>query len=95
MAETNECWSCISGKCVTGPHCVTLGRDSVPCAFARCQDQTAHCNGACHGLMPDGVSPLVGPAILKQLHKFLNEAAGEGLVLDGVDAADLYNEVFG
>lgn len=28
------------------------------CPFKRCQDQGAHCNGACHGLMPDGKTPL-------------------------------------
>lgn len=33
-------------------------------------------------------------AIVKQLHAFLNAAAGEGFVLDGVDAADLYVAVF-
>ena len=30
----------------------------------------------------------------EKLHTFLNAAAGEGLVLDGVDAADLYVALF-
>lgn len=30
----------------------------------------------------------------EQLHTFLNAAAGDGLVLDGVDAADLYVALF-
>ena len=29
----------------------------MTCQFKRCQDETVHCNGACHGLMPDG-SPM-------------------------------------
>lgn len=29
-----------------------------------------------------------------KLHTFLDAAAGEGLVLDGIDAADLYEQVF-
>jgi len=34
------------------------------------------------------------PLTEEELHTFLNAAAGEGLVLDGVDAADLYASVF-
>jgi len=30
----------------------------------------------------------------ERLHRFLNAAAGEGFELDGVDAADLYIELF-
>ena len=32
--------------------------------------------------------------LVKLLEKFLDAAAGEGLVLDSVDAADLYREIF-
>lgn len=32
--------------------------------------------------------------IKQDLKKFLDAAAGEGYVLDGVDAADLYNAIF-
>ena len=31
---------------------------------------------------------------MERLHTFLNAAAGDGLVLDGVDAADLYVDIF-
>lgn len=31
---------------------------------------------------------------IEKLHRFINAAAGEGLVLDGVDAADLYIALF-
>jgi len=34
------------------------------------------------------------PALGADLHKFMDAAAGEGLVLDGVDAADLYVKLF-
>jgi hypothetical protein len=30
----------------------------MTCPFKRCQDQVTHCDGACHGVMPDG-TPLV------------------------------------
>ena len=33
-------------------------------------------------------------AAQESLHTFLNAAAGDGLILDGVDAADLYIKVF-
>jgi hypothetical protein len=33
-------------------------------------------------------------ALMTRLHKFLDVAAGEGLELDGVDAADLYCDIF-
>ena len=29
-------------------------RASARCPFKRCHDQVVHCNGACHGLAPDG-----------------------------------------
>ena len=29
-----------------------------PCPFKRCEPQDVHCNGACHGKMPDG-TPLL------------------------------------
>lgn len=29
----------------------------MTCPFKRCQDQVTHCDGACHGVMPDG-SPM-------------------------------------
>jgi hypothetical protein len=29
MVDSGECRSCVNGKCVTGPECVTLGRDTL------------------------------------------------------------------
>lgn len=34
------------------------------------------------------------PVVPEALHTFLNAAAGEGLVIGGVDAADLYIAIF-
>jgi hypothetical protein len=36
----------------------------------------------------------LAPVATEQLHTFLNAAAGEGLVLDSVDAGDLYAAMF-
>jgi len=35
------------------------------------------------------------PCSMERLRKFLDSAAGEGFELDGVDAADLFIEIFG
>lgn len=39
----------------------------MTCPFKRCQDQVTHCDGACHGVMPDG-SPMTDiPALRDDL----------------------------
>ena len=38
----------------------------MTCPFKRCQDQVTHCDGACHGVMPDG-SPMLERAIFNEL----------------------------
>ena len=40
------------------------------------------------------IEPAESADARKRLHRFLNAAAGEGFELDGVDAADLYIELF-
>ena len=39
--------------------------------------------------------PNLHPHVSEQLRKFLDVAAGEGYIFDGVDAAELYLTIFG
>lgn len=57
----------------------------------------SHCSkNGCVPLTPIFRAPSVGCSGEKTeaLHTFLDAAAAEGLVLNGVDAADLYIEIF-
>jgi len=63
-----------------------------------CPGDGSICKSACqHDAENPPVAQMSGEPDATQvsLHTFLNAAAGEGLALDGVDAADLYNDVFG
>lgn len=44
--------------------------------------------------VPDVLAAWNRRALPEKLHTFLNAAAGEGFVLNGVDAADLYVKLF-
>jgi hypothetical protein len=51
----------------------------MTCPFKRCQDQTTHCDGACHGLAPDGTPLTEIPVMTVNILK-ADEPNGNGRI---------------
>jgi hypothetical protein len=68
----------------------------TPCGGCGATTEKQRCIGCLHQFAPQ--SPSVQQAAATEptedLHTFLDAAAGEGLVLGGIDAADLYIAIF-
>ena len=88
----------LNGKRVALTKPVTISRERVQGRHIRQGDQSVPYSIVVWASHDEAAQPCAsqgcGGAVGNMLHTFMNAAAGEGYVLDGVDAADLYIALF-